>query len=688
MSKIKDYPISPLIQYQLPSFILSEGKGFLQFINAYYEWMQLVQLKVPNSLISPSFDIGRIIYGNTSKASGIIRGRDETNGDILYVEMTSNTSFIDGESFNPDYTYFTVRDVTDDNFQVGLTVYGVYSKTSANVISWDVNTHTLLVGIDSNSEGEQFLNGESIYQLDEDSSWVAGSIINSEPVHNNIISVSYNPYAGIEKIQEFRDMDYTIDKFVSFIKAEYAKSIPDTMLADKKKVYKHIKQFYHAKGSIKAFKNLFNVLYNISCDVEYPDDKIFKPSDNKWNSYTVLRVQNKLTDETDFNDKNIIGEQSGATCMVEYEVSHKIGTIFIKDLYINRNTIVGEFIPSEYIRTQTGELYRAKFFGVISSYIIANGGSEYEVGDKVNLTPHSTGGSYADIEVSAVSSGRITSIKVNNGGSGYAVGESIIFDNTDKQVENFNQTAAAEISEVDSFGAIVRINMLSEGRGYVKLPGLTINTVSGTGASITPIGEDVGSILKLNIKEPGIGYIRNPTNVTITSTDGSGASILVLCGSSFGSSRFFRTNQGFLSDDIHIHDGTFYQYFSYVLRVNMAIDRWRNIIKSLAHPSGMMLYSKFNVDSFFNNELKKKYTYFSLGEGLYAIFFDNNDCNNPVVNFKNTLGDLYPTPHMDLNLNPYYKYETVYIYSIDLNEIAGPPNTLSSGYLPRPVGAA
>lgn len=79
---------------------------------------------------------------------------------------------------------------------------------------------------------------------------------------------------------------------------------------------------------------------------------------------------------------------------------------------------------------------------------------------------------------------------------------------------------------------------------------------------------------------------------------------------------------------------------------------------------------------------KKKYTFISINDDTFYIFWDNNDFNT-TSNFKNESGDLFPVNYMNLNDKPWYKYETVYIYSIDLNKPANHENTQTGGYYRR-----
>lgn len=63
---------------------------------------------------------------------------------------------------------------------------------------------------------------------------------------------------------------------------------------------------------------------------------------------------------------------------------------------------------------------------------------------------------------------------------------------------------------------------------------------------------------------------------------------------------YYSTADGFVSDEIYIQDGFYYQAFSYVIRVEEELRRYADIIKALVHPAGMKVFSEYNI----YNELK------------------------------------------------------------------------------------
>lgn len=55
---------------------------------------------------------------------------------------------------------------------------------------------------------------------------------------------------------------------------------------------------------------------------------------------------------------------------------------------------------------------------------------------------------------------------------------------------------------------------------------------------------------------------------------------------------FFLNEDSMLNSTKYLQDGHFYQQFSYVLKVNQSIDRYRDIVKKLVHPAGLVFFGE------------------------------------------------------------------------------------------------
>ena len=55
------------------------------------------------------------------------------------------------------------------------------------------------------------------------------------------------------------------------------------------------------------------------------------------------------------------------------------------------------------------------------------------------------------------------------------------------------------------------------------------------------------------------------------------------------------TANGFISDEIYIQDGNYYQAFSYVVRVEEELRKYSDVVKALVHPAGMKIFSEYRI---------------------------------------------------------------------------------------------
>lgn len=98
-----------------------------------------------------------------------------------------------------------------------------------------------------------------------------------------------NPSYVIDELGT-QDINYTLDKFYSEFKEEYLDAFPNALATDKTNLLKNIREFYRSKGSEKAIKLLFRILYNEDVEIQYPSERVLKPSTGTWIQKTFVRV--------------------------------------------------------------------------------------------------------------------------------------------------------------------------------------------------------------------------------------------------------------------------------------------------------------------------------------------------------------------------------------------------------------
>ncbi|QIG65716.1 baseplate wedge subunit [Ochrobactrum phage vB_OspM_OC] len=156
---------------------------------------------------------------------------------------------------------------------------------------------------------------------------------------------SGNPIDVTRKINHYRDVDRVPEKFYTFLRGEFLKNLPHGMPIDETILYKNIKDFYRAKGSEKAFKLLFRILYNEDISFYYPADDILRTSDGRWIVNKTLRINPNIPQDAFQGFYTIRGEQSGAYARFEKLVSFIQNNYEVYEVYLSH--IDGDFIKGE-----------------------------------------------------------------------------------------------------------------------------------------------------------------------------------------------------------------------------------------------------------------------------------------------------------------------------------------------------
>lgn len=263
-----------------------------------------------------------------------------------------------------------------------------------------------------------------------------------------------------KNLQQYQDIDQTVDIFSEKLYDLFLKLFPDDMLADKNLILKNVKDFYRSRGTEKSIRFLLNVLYNIDdIDFYYPKDDVLRASDGKWFVEKSLKIQDVFLDGVAddsidaaefFEGTRIRGNTSNAFATVEkVDTYFQFGTL-VKELKLTAQQ--DEFDDSEIIFTTFEDengvrtLKANVFSGEIVSVSIENAGSGYIIGDEAVV--ESDTGTGAIVRVTDVTVGNISSIQVVNGGAGFQVSDYLLISG------GGGSGANAEVLSVVSDGSI------------------------------------------------------------------------------------------------------------------------------------------------------------------------------------------------------------------------------------------
>ena len=135
------------------------------------------------------------------------------------------------------------------------------------------------------------------------------------------------------------------EQFLSTFPKNFANGVTEST------VIKRIKDFYSAKGTTRSFQFVLRTLFGVESEVNYPRDRIFKPSDAFYTSREVIRavaisgdpislVGQVLYQENDANDPNVASARIYVKGVVE--VFTASGSIY--EIDVDTNNSLGTFV--------------------------------------------------------------------------------------------------------------------------------------------------------------------------------------------------------------------------------------------------------------------------------------------------------------------------------------------------------
>ena len=231
-----------------------------------------------------------------------------------------------------------------------------------------------------------------------------------------------------------QDIDLAAEEFLTYFKREILSDFPEDILADKRLVYKKIKDLYRSKGSEESYKLLFRILYNEELDFYYPGQDILRASDGRWVQENSLRITKPYRGNPDLLAGEIKGRTSGATAKVERVQNIFVDNIETYEVFVTN--IEGTFLDAEEIDNTANNISGTIISrsGTLQNVIITDGGSGHQRNDLVTITSASGTGGRGTITITT--GGVINKVAVTNTGSGFLRTDPLIINNTTRSAVN------------------------------------------------------------------------------------------------------------------------------------------------------------------------------------------------------------------------------------------------------------
>jgi hypothetical protein len=260
----------------------------------------------------------------------------------------------------------------------------------------------------------------------------------------NVIDVSRN-------LLESRDIDTTLENYITYFKNKYINSLPENILSDKKLLIKHILDLYRSKGAESSYKLLFKMIFNEDIETYIPGDHIFKLSESEWvrpiyievsdNPYLSRMIGNKIYSSSTLSTATV------ENYYVKTANDKVINVLVLSNM--NGDFRYGEKIFCEAI-PEISVASAPVVFGSLTSVSVVNGGLGYNIGDILNVKYSGKGG-LARVRATTEKNGEVT-FELLKGGTGFSVDAAINVDGKAIAIQNTTPTNPVVVYTAEKHG--------------------------------------------------------------------------------------------------------------------------------------------------------------------------------------------------------------------------------------------
>ncbi len=287
-----------------------------------------------------------------------------------------------------------------------------------------------------------------------------------------------NPFTTPVGLMAAKDIDRTADSFLTYFKSEFLKNFPNQLAFDKegnmlneRRVMKNIREFYSAKGSEKAFKLLFRIVYNSTVEFDYPKNYILYPSDGKWIENKGLKVSTNNGNKLFQIKKREIFQYDGegnitARAIVQEVLKYDSGPYTVAELQLSE--IQGEFNHETDVTMvlDDGSTFNEKIYRVVSELkMIGEPGFNFSVGDVITIGLARRGVSgvnFRAVITEVNSTGGIKNVRIENNGVDYNPPEGVTIEKA--YYLEYNSQTGGTVNNNENIEIV--LNALSTTPGY------------------------------------------------------------------------------------------------------------------------------------------------------------------------------------------------------------------------------
>ena len=392
-----------------------------------------------------------------------------------------------------------------------------------------------------------------------------------------------------QNLENIRDIDTTLDEFVEKFKTEVAQNFPANLAGDQRLLLKHIREFYLSRGSEASYKFLFRTLFGKEATMFYPGTQVLRASDGKWTQDVSIFVK------IDSGTESLFALQQQ---FVTITTSKKTIQTFVNKVNQYSDTIYEVFIQRDY----SNEIEVGSVVSYTSGTVTYTGTIQ-KCPSKISIFKAGKGFKIGDLYALKTSIGRgcvVKITKVDSDGGIKAV--QVISFGLDYETTFYSYLSSKNISAYEYVHPL-RLNAVGAQPAYTERSGGFLDygfaskqTYFAYDTSI-PIGDVSNTADRYYADGSYVGDIQQQfyADQTDTIVDNDIAIIQIDLGAVAKYPGYYSTVDGFISDEMYIQDGNYYQSFSYVIKVEEELKKYSDIVKALVHPAGMKSFSEYKI---------------------------------------------------------------------------------------------
>jgi len=395
--------ISSLVKQQVPEFVLTDHPKFTEFLSSYFLFMESAELNLETF----------------TSIDNILLETEGTTDNYVLLDRTN--------AFNLDAGGQIVSEQNSaaGSFQKDEVITGSTSGATSTVLAEDITANSRLF-------------------VSANNAWITGETVTGATSGATAKVAKYraNPVENLQQLLNYSDPDHTISDFLTQMKEEFLNTIPKNTHSsvDTRKLVKNIKSLYRAKGTSRAHKAFFRLLFNETSEVYTPVDDMLRVSDGKWSAQNFIRctqtvpqalndplelVGQTITQANDPSDDDV----NLATAIVETVTKYKEGSVEIIEVEINSETTTGTFVTGQVISgtSNLDDEVTVKMTSSqgLSATTITNDGSTLTAGDEATLSGGAGAG--GRVQVQDISGAGVSEVIVNAAGVRYQEGDALTF---------------------------------------------------------------------------------------------------------------------------------------------------------------------------------------------------------------------------------------------------------------------